>query len=208
MVPPQADAGATPRTGPIETLRGLPIAQRSQVQILPRYQGVWSLSLSWSLSSVLTNSTVRRRTRTPPELPHERSRPPLNGHADSWKACWWQRLASSNLASSAASSRENARASRVMRLALLASSLNFSPESPARSGIDQGIHSLQLNHASYYTSRRPRYDSGHPDRRHRPGQLQVADRHSWRVPVPASPGASWSSIAKSSSMRLDTTERR
>ena len=75
-----------------------------------------------------------------------RSRASANTRPQTWKACWVQALASSNLASSAASSRENVRASRVTRLALLVSSLNFGPETPAQSGIDQGIHSLQLNH--------------------------------------------------------------
>jgi hypothetical protein len=70
----------------------------------------------------------------------------VNSGVQTWKACWWQRLASSNLASSATPTRANMRAGRIARPALMASGLNYGPEIPAQSGLDPGIHSLQLNH--------------------------------------------------------------
>jgi hypothetical protein len=64
---------------------------------------------------------------------HRRSgrwQPTLNANQQTWKACWWQRLASSNLASSAAPTRKNVRASPNVRAGSCACGLNC----PARCG--------------------------------------------------------------------------
>ncbi len=60
-------------------------------------QSVWSQF--WS--RLLAFSSVRMGSLRDGSAGHGRCRPAVNRHQQTWKACWWQRLASSNLASSA-----------------------------------------------------------------------------------------------------------
>jgi hypothetical protein len=70
----------------------------------------------------------------------------VNGSKQNWKACWWQRLASSNLASSAAVTRQCAWRARTLPLIAGGCWSQFWSRKPGLTGVDQGIHSLQLNH--------------------------------------------------------------
>lgn len=79
-----ADGNVTVRRRiPINPATTLPLSSASG-------ESRWSVnpSLSWSLSSALTDTTVRRCTRAGSDLPGEPPRTPPYGHADSWKAPW------------------------------------------------------------------------------------------------------------------------